>query len=501
MASERPTRRSLDDELPAHFKLLPGEHAVEIVEYPHEEPSKVPSSTEQMMRLTKAKLASEIGRFGPAKAALSFDENAPEHLRLYDTLFGRDSLRVAIDLISSYPELARTTTLELARLQGVSVNREREEEIGRIVHEARSPSDPIARELSRDRGWGWPYYGSVDATVEFIRTLTAYTQLSEENRAFLAEEYTDRNGTTQTMSHALELSLDWILRRLDANTEGLLEFHTELPHGIENQVWKDSWDAYHHSDGTIANHSKGIASIEVQVSTFDALIDAAELFEDILDKPDQADQLRRRADTLKQTILSTFWTEEKGGYFVLGTDRDDRGSLRQLRVRTSNMGHALNSRLLKGNDPRIVEMRDKIIAQIFSPEMLNVSGIRTLASDEYRFRPEAYHNGSVWLWDTHHIAKGLRRLGYSEKRPDYIEKADELDRRILQVVNATHMFPEYVRGDNRAAASVNEKTIILWDEINERENKVEQPPQQVQAWTVAAILATKRRISRLFREV
>lgn len=501
MEYDRPIRHTLDEELPPYFKLLPGEHAVEVVEYPHEEPTKVPSSLEQMMRLTQAKLASEIGRFGPAKAALSFDENAPEHLRLYDTLFGRDSLRVAIDLISTYPELARTTVLELARLQGVTTNQEREEEVGRIVHEARSPDDPIAQMLSRDRGWGWPYYGSVDATVEFIRTLTAYTQLSEENRAFLAEEYTDRNGQAQTVSHSLEMALSWILRRLEANTDGLLEFHTPLPHGIENQVWKDSWDAYHHADGTIANHEQGIASIEVQASAYDALIDSAELFEDILDKPDQAQELRARADRLKQTIFGTFWTEEKGGFFVLGTDRDEEGNLRQLQIRTSNMGHMLNSRLLKGDDPTIVRMREKTIAHLFSPEMLNVSGIRTLASDEYRFRPEAYHCGSVWLWDTHHIAKGLRRLGKSENRPDYTEKADELDRRILQVVNDTHIFPEYVRGDDRAVASVNEKTIILWDEINNRENKVEQPPQQVQAWTVAAILATKQRIARLFREV
>lgn len=480
----------LDGTLPADFSLLPGEHVLEpITIHATRKPETIPSSLEQMARLTNAQIAAEIGRFGPAKAAITFDVEAPEHLRLYETLFGRDSLRVAIDLIADYPLLARTTIIELARLQGVGDDIAREEELGRIVHEARSPDDPIAQKLSHERGWGWPYYGSVDATPEFIRTLTAYCQRSEENRGFLAEEYVDLNGEIRTISHALEMALAWIQRRLNMNTEGLLEYHSPLPLGIENQVWKDSWDAYHHANGSLANHSQGIASIEVQVTAYDALIDAAELFEDILDQQNQAAQLRSQAEALKRTILSVFWTKDKGGYFVLGTDRDENGHLRQLKIRTSNMGHTLNSRLLKGSDPAVIRMREAVVSQLFSPEMLNVSGIRTLASDEYRFRPGAYHNGSVWLWDTHHIAKGLRRLGY-------LEKADDLDRRILHVVEDTHIFPEYVRGDFKDRASINSTSILLWDYINNRQNLVEQPPQEVQAWTVAAILATNHRMDR-----
>jgi len=374
-------------------------------------------------------------------------------------------------------------------MQGLEDHFEREEELGRIVHEARDPNDPIALQLTKSRGWGWPYYATVDATPEFIRTLTAYCQRSEENRAFLSELYVDRHGNTQTMSHALELALLWITRRLSSNEEGILEYCTPLEFGAENQVWKDSWDAYHHADGTLANHKRGIASIEVQVTAYDALIDAAILYEDILDDPNRAKHLRHQANELKQAIFSLFWTDEKGGYFVLGTDRDKNGTLRQLKVRTSNMGHVLNSRLLEGDDPKLVHMRSCVIKQILSPEMLNISGIRTLASDEVRFRPGAYQNGSVWLWDTHHIAKGLRRLGYRTE-------ANDLDQRLLNVVKQTKMFPEYVRGDDLSVPRINTQTIILWDDVNKRENVVEQPPQEVQAWTVAAILATKQRLSR-----
>jgi glycogen debranching enzyme len=484
---------------PEGFKLLPGEHLLlPVITHDKREFVNPPSSLEQILRLTRASRPEEIGKFGPSVAALAFDarslvnpdSHTPKHLLLYDeVLFGRDSTRVAIDLISSYPELARATVLRLAELQGLEDYGPREEEMGRIIHEARDPTNPIAIELTDELGWEWPYYGSVDATPEFIRTLTAYAKKTEENRAFLSQEYIDRHGNTRTITHALEMALAWINRRLSSNPEGLLEFKAAIPQGIENQVWKDSWDSYHHSDGMLANHDKGIASIEVQVTTYDALIDAAELFEDALDQMEQGRELRAQAERLKQTIISNFWTEDKGGYFALGTDRDDNGNLRQLKVRSSNMGHVLNSRLLMGDDPEDIRMRKAVVRHILSPEMRNVSGIRTLASDEIRFRPGSYHNGSVWLWDTHHIAKGLRRHGYDDE-------ADDLDRRILNVVNTTYMFPEYVRGDDGDTPSINQQTIIVWDELNQRENKVDQPPQEVQAWTVAVILATKKRLQR-----
>lgn len=153
------------------------------------------------------------------------------------------------------------------------------------------------------------------------------------------------------------------------------------------------------------------------------------------------------------------------------------------------MGHALNSRLLEDGTAESNRMRDALVRQLSSPELLTPSGIRTLASDEVRFRPGAYHNGSIWLWDTHHIAKGLRRHGYHDF-------ADELDRRLLHVVSVTKIFPEYVRGDGSDAPSINTQTIVVWDEQGQRKNQIEQPPQEVQAWTVAAILAIKKRLAR-----
>ncbi len=507
MEDERTTLKLPDD-----FHLLPGETIIADKTVHHRKRvfEKVPSSLEQMQRLTGVRNPRAIGRNGPSVAALSFEPlspkrlavqslalfnktiftmTTPEHLRLYEVVFGRDSLRVAIDLMTSYPELARSTVLRLAELQGVEDNLEREEEAGKILHEARDMGDVRAQKLSAELGWSWPYYGSVDATPEFIRTLTAYCRLSEENYKFLSHTYIDRAGEQRSIAYALDMALEWITRKMDSNEESLLEYKTLLPRGIENQVWKDSPDAYHHEDGTIANHERGIASIEVQVTTYDALLDAAELYERMYDDKKQSKVFRQRANILRKSIIKHFWTDDKGGYFVLGTDRDDNDTIRQLRIRTSNMGHVLNSRLLEHGDDATQHMLHATIKQILSPEMLNISGVRTLASDEVRFRPGAYHNGSVWLWDTHHIAKGFRRHGYDDI-------ADELDRRMLHVVETTKIFPEYVRGDSWVLPQINEHTIMVWDEGMNREMCVEQPPQEVQAWTVAAILAIKKRIDR-----
>lgn len=478
-----------NQQLPPDFRLLPGETLVSIVTPPVRTPQHMPSSLREVMRLTGATNIDEIGRFGPSIAALALQtgEEVSEHLRLYETLFGRDSLRVAMSLIDVAPQLARATIYELSRHQGTVYEKSREEEPGRIVHEVRDADDPIARELTETRGWGWPYYGTVDATPEFIRTLAAYCKKTGDYD-FLNQDYVDRDQTARTIAHALERALTWIEARLTANPEGLLEHKAAIEKGIENQVWKDSWDSYSHADGTVANHRQGIASFEVQVSVYDALIDAAELLEQGLQMPGRALQLRLRAEALRDTILDTFWTEDKGGYFVLGTDRDDEGTLRQLKVRASNMGHVLNSRLLESHDPEIVRKKEAVIRQLFTPELLGRAGIRTLASDEVRYRPGSYHNGSVWLWDTHYIATGLRR----HEREDL---ADDLDQRLLDVVTETRMLPEYARGDADTIA-LNRHVITIYDETSGKLNTIEQLPQEVQAWTAAAVLEIKTRLGR-----
>ncbi len=482
--------------LPDGFRLLEGEHLSTATLHDLRTPIRPPSGLRELYRLTRASRYSEVGEYGPVIAAIALEgTTTPDHQGLFGVVFGRDALRVALELVTQHPLLAQSTLRRLAETQGVTYDTSREEEPGRIAHEIRDPTDPIAERLTAERGWGWPYYGSVDATPQFIRTLAAYCQTNDPTGRLLSVAYIDRTGTQRTLASALIAAVNWLRTRLDASPLGVLEYKSTLPHGIENQVWKDSWDAYHHADGHLANHSQGIAALEVQTVTHDALLDAADLYERLLNRPHEAHELQERAAYLSETILTKFWTEEKGGYFVLGLDYGHDGTPRQLRIRTSNMGHVLNSRVIDGDDPEKAHKRAAIFRQLNSPELLSISGIRTLASDETRYREGAYHNGSVWIWDTHHIAKGARRHA---TEPAFAAFAQELDRRILRVVDAIGSFPEYVRGGDSIA--INTHTIDVEDTMYHRINRVEQPPQEVQAWTVAAILTTKyrnRRASRL----
>ena len=404
-------------------QLLPGESILHIETPPIQQAGELPSAVEALMRLTNVDRPEDIGKSGPSVAARAFEPNmGVESLRKFEVLFGRDSLRVALDLAGQYPLLLRNTILALAQLQGTQYDTRREEEPGRIVHESRDPTtDRIAQAITETSGWSWPYYGSVDATLMYVLAVDRCCSQTREGIDFLDSRYVGRDAKEHTIGESVDRAVEWIERRLDSNREGLMEFKALFKGSIKNQVWKDSWDSYHHSDGRLANHEMGIASIEVQGYTFDALVAAADQYArrsagiggQADSYAEKSSRLLRRAQKLRQSVVQHLWVEDvNGGYFALGTDRDEAGNLRPLRVRTSNMGHLLCSNILMGNSEEDVSRRETIVRTLLSPGMLNASGIRTLARHEIRFRAGSYHNGSVWWWDTYYISQGLEMQGY-----------------------------------------------------------------------------------------
>jgi glycogen debranching enzyme len=116
--------------------------------------------------------------------------------------------------------------------------------------------------------------------------------------------------------------------------------------------------------------------------------------------------------------------------------------------------------------------------------MLAGAGVRTKSVGAPRFNPGSYHNGSTWPMDTGIIADGLRRHGYSKE-------ADDLDDRILHAVACAGSPVEFFRGDTDGEIRVNKQRCVLTVMGNER--TVEQPPQQVQGWTVSRVWRIMRR--------
>ena len=127
----------------------------------------------------------------------------------YATLFGRDSLITALQVLAFAPDVAAGTLRLLAARIGRQHDPEREEEPGKILHELRpgETGTPLAR-----------YYGSVDATPLFL----------------LALEATGDVALQAQLRPAAEAARAWIARRDPLTyTAGILR----------HQGWKDSADA------------------------------------------------------------------------------------------------------------------------------------------------------------------------------------------------------------------------------------------------------------------
>jgi glycogen debranching enzyme len=421
-----------------------------------------------LCELGRVERLEELGTQGPLMASAGAES-------LFHCLFGRDSLRMALDLLDDFPAVAHATLVDLARLQGVRHNPRGEEEPGRILHEHRYPDDPHAARLSEH--WDLPYYGAVDTTPQWINLLVAYCHRMGSFDV-LDECITDRLWRRVTLLDSLLMAVDWMLRRLDEPSGGGYVWVRRMsPNGIANQVWEDSGDSHYHADGRLFDFALPYAPVAVQGMAYDALLGAA----DVLDRvrsagmPIETRYVRERAADLRMQTLAEFWQADLGTFAQAVTLEPD-GTRLAARVVASSPGHLLTSRMLDGDD--VAPLRSRLAERLMEPDLLACAGIRTKSTTAPRFRPGAYHNGSTWPWDTGVIADGLRRHGYTAQ-------ADGLETRIVAACAQVGGYPEFFRGDDGERASVNEHIV---DEVVDGElNRLEQPPQARQGWTATRL--------------
>lgn len=437
--------------------------------------------TEALLMVGQSKDEREMGE-SPLLASSAFESTTDQALKLFMVEFGRDSLETAKTLVSDYPKIALKTLRSLASTQGLSENPRSEEEVGKIIHENRDAEDPIAKHQTGEHGWEWPYYGTVDATLLFIQLAGSYAR--RYGREFLDLTYINRNGEESSLKHSLRMAVSWAERRMEKSPLGFVEYFRESDGGTENKVWRDSWEGYHHADGTFADNTYGIASFSVQVDAYKAFKAATHLF------PEREKHYSQIADYLRDKIISHFWVEE-GGYFALGSQRDQFGNDNLLQIKTSDMGHVLESGILYGDDPELIAKKESIVKTLFSEEMLNISGIRTLSKYGVRFNAGAYHNGSVWPRENIKIARGLENHGY-------YSLARELHKRNVNIWKVLGVFPELVRGDDGSVPHLNRRIIRVLTHTARKPYlyNLEQPGQLIQAWSVAAILQSMKQLEK-----
>ncbi|WP_324645169.1 glycogen debranching N-terminal domain-containing protein [Pseudarthrobacter sp. LT1] len=300
------------------------------------------------------------------------------------TLFGRDSLWASEMALPVDPSLGLGTLQTLADRQGKVVDPMSEEEPGKILHEVRlGVSSGLAL------GGKSVYYGSVDATPQFVMTLASVSRWGFGKDAIAA------------LLPNADRALDWVRTYGDKDGDGFVEYQRLNDQGLINQGWKDSWDGINFADGTIAEPP--IALCEVQALVYSALLSRAWMAYDGGEAP-LAARLTAEAAQLKKRFNEEFWLPERG-YFAVALD----GRKRPVDACASNMGQCLWHGIVDDDKVPLVAER------LMSPEMFSGWGVRTLASDMGAYNPASYHNGSVWPHDNAIIAAGLMRYGFVEE--------------------------------------------------------------------------------------
>ena len=192
-------------------------------------------------------------------------------------------------------------------------------------------------------------------------------------------------------------ALEWIDRYGDRDNDGYIEYQTKSSQGLGNQCWKDSWDGVQFSDGRLPYLP--IATAEIQGYVYDAKLRVAELAGNLMGDGETAARLTQEAEELFERFNRDFWTEARGGYYVIGLDGDKQ----QIDSMTSNMGHLLWSGIVPEERARIV--RDHLM----SDDMFSGWGVRTMSRRDAGYNPIGYHTGTIWPHDNSIVAQGLAR--------------------------------------------------------------------------------------------
>jgi len=402
-------------------------------------------------------------------------QDIPEQ-NLYKCLFGRDSLLISDLLYGARPDLRLNVLCALASFQGKVIDPISEEEPGCIPHEVRESNDPVAIKLTKQGGWKFPYYGSVDATLIWMRQLHA--------EALLKPEILDTEVSGISLWRRSLAATEWILNRL-SSPSGLIESNRANPRGIENQVWKDSGDSYMHLDGTLAR-GDSTASVETVGEAYDALLSAIFIqgVRPSENWPTSIAELERVARSLQVSLIEKYWL---GDNFALALERDESDRSIQMKSIASNQGRLLDSKIIQ----EFTKYRQAIANAVTDSTLLGESGLRTLSNTHISYRPGGYHTGSAWPFDGVLVARGLLKQGFNNE-------SELIQNKTRVAIESSGGYPEFFRGDWPTGDLINTyiHDVRSFD-INqnvERFNRVAQPPQIIQGWTVAAYSWLTRKV-------
>lgn len=300
-------------------------------------------------------------------------------LPLYVALFGRDTLTAAWQSALLGPEMMRGTLHTLDRYQGRIADDWRDEQPGKMLHEAHT--GPLSALGIHPRA---RYYGSITTSGFYPVAL-----------AELWHWTGDRDAIRPHVAPALA-ALGW-LERYARRPSGFYEYQSRSVQGNKHQAWKDSSDAIVRDDGSQV--PPPIATAEEQGFVYAA----KQLLSETLwwlDEKDEARRLYREAEELKKRFNEAFWMEPEG-FVAMGLDRKDV----PIRAIGSNAGHCVATGILES------ERAGRCVARMMEDDLWSGWGIRTLSSRNPAYDPYSYHRGSIWPVEQGSFALGFHRYG------------------------------------------------------------------------------------------
>lgn len=301
-------------------------------------------------------------------------------LPVYQQIFGRDTLTASWQALLAGPTMLRDSLLLNAAHIGRGIDDWRDEEPGKLLHQARH--GPVSK-LGLDPFTG--YYGDMSTTPDFLIFLGQYLA------------WTGDLETVRRLLPVARQALQWLARYADPDGDGFIDYETRSEGGVKNQGWKDSDTAIVDEDGDVVHTP--LATSELQGYHYAALRYGALAFGAAGDRAYAVD-LTARAARLRRRFHDEYWMPEHGCYaLALGPHGQ------QVRSVNSNDGQLLATGIVPTRNAPTVASR------LLAPDMFSGWGIRTLSADHPAYDPFSYHRGSVWPVEAGTCALGLARYG------------------------------------------------------------------------------------------
>ena len=312
----------------------------------------------------------------------------------FNTLFGRDSLITALQVLPARPDVARATLRALAALQGRREDPETDEEPGKILHERwrRAPRRLI--------DMGWPvrdgallYYGSADSTSWFLVVLDALGD----------------DGLSAELDPNWRAAGEWLARAVECGGGLVRHGPRRAPGGLAQQGWRDTTDPLDPDTrgGGILREDGSAPQPPLADADSQAVAVAAAR---ALARLSGERRHRELTDSLRARVAGAFDVD------TLAIEADGRP--------VRGAGSQLGWLLWAGAAPPGAAER---LAQ---PDVLTPWGLRTLSDRHPQFDARAYHRGAVWPFDSWLGWGGLRAAGREDDaervRTGVLEALDRL---------------------------------------------------------------------------